>query len=409
MNILIINCGSSSIKFQFFEMGTSSSKQLAKGLVDRIGSNSPANYSFTAVGLSPLCETTPVKNHEEAVEKILSWLKSQKDPKFSKIDAVGHRVVHGGDLFKHSVLIDDNVCAEIENLNQLAPLHNPACLSGIRAAKKWLHPDTPMVASFDTAFHHTLPNYAASYAIPYDLQQRHKIRRYGFHGIAHQYLVSRYAEMTKTSIDQVNVITFQLGNGCSATAVKNGVSVDTSMGFTPLEGLVMGTRSGDLDPALINYLADKEGISTIDVEKILNNQSGLLGISKRSNDMRELIEYADKDEYSKLAIEIFCYRARKYLGAYLASMGGAKAVIFSGGIGENAPLIREKICQNMEWCGLFIDSKKNEGSIGSEAKISSDDSSILVYVIPNDEESMIAQETVNVIADNALTTELHRE
>jgi acetate kinase len=254
-----------------------------------------------------------------------------------------------------------------------------------------------MVAVFDTAFHHTIPDYASTYAIPYELSSRHRVRRYGFHGLAHNYLALRYAEIKAIPTDQVNIVTLHLGNGCSAAAIRRGKSVDTSMGFTPLEGLVMGTRSGDLDPAVVGYLALKEGISVTEVEGLLNKQSGLLGISGRSNDMRELIERAKEDGRARLAIEIFCYRARKYLGAYLAALGSAEAVVFSGGIGENSPLVRAKICEGMEWCGLRLDSHRNDALVGVEGQISTDAARIHSYVIPTDEELVIARETVSVV------------
>ncbi len=400
MKVLVLNCGSSSLKFQLIESLAPSvsgerENRLARGLIDRIGDQ--AICTFTGTGRSPSSESTPIRNHEEAVQKVLSWLKPEKGSGFEEIDAVGHRVVHGGDRFTGSVLIDDEVDAIIEALNDLAPLHNPACLSGIRAARAVLSSAVPMVAVFDTAFHHTMPDYASTYAIPYELSSRHRVRRYGFHGLAHNYLALRYTEIKAIPTDQVNIVTLHLGNGCSAAAIRRGKSVDTSMGFTPLEGLVMGTRSGDLDPAVVGYLALKEGISVTEVEGLLNKQSGLLGISGRSNDMRELIERAKEDGRARLAIEIFCYRARKYLGAYLAALGSAEAVVFSGGIGENSPLVRAKICEDMEWCGLRLDSHRNDALVGVEGQISTDAARIHSYVIPTDEELVIARETVSVV------------
>ena len=400
MRVLVLNCGSSSLKFQLIEslaapISGERENRLARGLIDRIGDH--AICTFTGTGRSPSSESTPIRNHEEAVQKVLSWLKPEKGSGFEEIDAVGHRVVHGGDRFTGSVLIDDEVDAIIEALNDLAPLHNPACLSGIRAARAVLSSAVPMVAVFDTAFHHTMPDYASTYAIPYELSSRHRVRRYGFHGLAHNYLALRYAEIKAIPTDQVNIVTLHLGNGCSAAAIRRGKSVDTSMGFTPLEGLVMGTRSGDLDPAVVGYLALKEGISVIEVEGMLNKQSGLLGISGRSNDMRELIERAKEDGRARLAIEIFCYRARKYLGAYFAALGSAEAVVFSGGIGENSPLVRAKICEGMEWCGLWLDSHRNNALVGVEGQISTDAARIHAYVIPTDEELVIARETVSVV------------
>ncbi len=404
MRVLVLNCGSSSLKFQLIESLAPSvsggrENRLARGLIDRIGDQ--AICTFTGTGRSPSSESTPIRNHEEAVQKVLSWLKPEKGSGFEEIDAVGHRVVHGGDRFTGSVLIDDEVDAIIEALNDLAPLHNPACLSGIRAARAVLSSAVPMVAVFDTAFHHTMPDYASTYAIPYELSSRHRVRRYGFHGLAHNYLALRYTEIRAIPTDQVKIVTLHLGNGCSAAAIRRGKSVDTSMGFTPLEGLVMGTRSGDLDPAVVGYLALKEGISVTEVEGLLNKQSGLLGISGRSNDMRELIERAKEDGRARLAIEIFCYRARKYLGAYLAALGSAEAVVFSGGIGENSPLVRAKICEGMEWCGLWLDSHRNEALVGVEGQISTNAARIHAYVIPTDEELVIARETVSVVENGS--------
>ena len=400
MRVLVLNCGSSSLKFKLIEIlaplvSGGRENRLARGLIDRIGDQ--AICTFTGTGRSPCSESTPIRNHEEAVQKVLSWLKPEKGSGFEEIDAVGHRVVHGGDRFTGSVLIDDEVDAIIEALNDLAPLHNPACLSGIRAARAVLSSAVPMVAVFDTAFHHTIPDYASTYAIPYELSSRHRVRRYGFHGLAHNYLALRYAEIRRIPTDQVKIVTFHLGNGCSAAAIRRGKSVDTSMGFTPLEGLVMGTRSGDLDPAVVGYLALKEGLSVAEVETLLNKQSGLLGISGWSHDMRELLERAKEDGRARLAIEIFCYRARKYLGAYLAALGSAEAVVFSGGIGENSPLVRAKICEGMEWCGLRLDSHRNDALVGVEGQISTDTARIHAYVIPTDEELVIARETVSVV------------
>ncbi len=397
MKVLVLNCGSSSLKFQVIETATAAApgerdRKLARGLIERIGEK--ATCRFEATGSRPHAEEVFIRDHDEAVQKVLAWLDSNYR---ARLDGVGHRVVHGGDHFTTSVLIDEEVIAAIEALNELAPLHNPACLSGIRASQAALGPSVPMVAVFDTSFHHTLPDYASVYAIPYELSLRHGIRRYGFHGLAHRYVALRYAEITATPSDQVNIITLHLGNGCSASAIRGGKSVDTSMGFTPLEGLVMGTRSGDLDPAVVGHLARREGIDVAVVEKWLNEKSGLLGVSGRSNDMRELIEHAREDERAHLAIEIFCYRARKYLGAYLAALGGADAVVFSGGIGENSPHVRAKICEGMEWCGLEVDEERNAAVLGVEERISLPHARIHVYVIPSDEELLIARDTTSII------------
>jgi acetate kinase len=255
-----------------------------------------------------------------------------------------------------------------------------------------------MVAAFDTSFHHTIPAEAATYAIPWELSKKHRIRRYGFHGLAHQYSAWRYGQLTGTPSDKIDVVTLHLGNGCSAAAIRGGKSVDTSMGFTPLEGLVMGTRSGDLDPALISYLARKEGATAAEVENWLNQRSGLLGVSGRSSDMRDLVAAYDEDPRCRLAVEIFCYRARKYIGAYLAALGGADAVVFSGGIGEKAPFIRESICTGMNWCGIRLDPDKNVSLDGRDGTISPADSAIQLYVIHTDEEAIIARETASLVS-----------
>ena len=395
MTILVLNCGSSTLKFQLMETVSVKDKErkLARGIVDRIGKQ--ASYRFEAGGAVSQEKTAVIPTHEEAVRLIIDWLRSK--PGLDSIDAVGHRVVHGGDRFTKSVLIDDEVIATIEALCEIAPLHNPAALSGIRAARDILGASVPMVAAFDTSYHHSIPEQAALYAIPYELSQKHKIRRYGFHGLAHQYDIARYAEIVGRRADQIDAVTLHLGNGCSASAIRNGQSIDTSMGFTPLEGLVMGTRSGDLDPALVSYLARKEAVDAAEIEQWLNQRSGLLGLSGISNDMRELAAAYDRNPRARLSVEVFCYRARKYLGAYLAVLGGAEAVMFSGGIGENSSSVRAMICRDMDWCGLHLDSSANEAVLGRDGIISSDDSSLKIAVIHTDEEMIIARETVLLI------------
>lgn len=395
MKVLVLNCGSSTLKFQLIEIGEASDQErkLARGIVDRIGG--PAAYSFKADGGAHEEKTLPVGNHEVAARLVIDWLRSQ--PELGSIDAVGHRVVHGGERFANSVLIDDAVIATLEALCEIAPLHNPGALSGIRAARKILGDALPMVAAFDTSFHHAIPERAALYAIPYELSQRHKIRRYGFHGLAHQYDIARYAELVGKPAAEINAVTLHLGNGCSATAIRNGQSIDTSMGFTPLEGLVMGTRSGDLDPALLSYLARKEQVDAAEVENWLNKRSGLLGLSGISNDMRELTAAYQTHPRARLAVDVFCYRARKYVGAYLAALeGAAQALIFSGGIGENSPLVRKKILSGMEWCGLNLDDGMNEQIIGRDGRMSAAQSKLDVFVIHTDEETIIARETARL-------------
>jgi acetate kinase len=405
MKLLIFNCGSSSVKFQVIELGTSRSterreRRLARGLVERIGGE--ATCTFVAPSGDTSRETGAIPSHEEAVHKILRWLDDRPVTAAGKttlqeLDAVGHRIVHGGDRFHTSVLIDDDVIAALAALEDLAPLHNPPAIKAILACRAALGASMPMVAAFDTAFHQTLPDYAAAYALPSEIAQRHRIRRYGFHGLAHRSLALRYAELTGVAREAVTIITLHLGNGCSACAIRHGVSVDTSMGFTPLEGLVMGTRSGNLDPAVVSYLSQKEGVPATEVEQWLNERSGLLGVSGRSNDMRELLNHAQADPRCRLAVDLFCYRARQYVGAYLAVLGGAQALIFSGGIGEHAPAIRAAICADMQWYGLDLDPEQNAAVVGTEGRISSQDARIQVYVIPADEEILIAQDAVQLL------------
>jgi acetate kinase len=395
MKILVLNCGSSTLKFQLIESASIKDKyrKLASGLVDRIGGQ--ASYRFEVGGSQSETKNGEVPSHEAAVRLVIEWLQSKSGR--DTIDAVGHRVVHGGDQFVTAVRVDGAVIAALESLSDIAPLHNPVALSGIRAARKILGESMPMVAAFDTSFHHRIPAHAALYAIPRDLAQKHKIRRYGFHGLAHQYDVVRYAEVVGKRTEDINAVTFHLGNGCSASAIRHGQSIDTSMGFTPLEGLIMGTRSGDLDPALVSFLARKESVDAAEIEDWLNQRSGLVGLSGISSDMRELTAAYEKQPRARLAVDAFCYRARKYLGAYLAALGGAEAVIFSGGIGENSSSVRAKICSEMEWCGLRLDSAANEAVRAKDEIISSAASSLKVAVIHTDEEMIIARETVRLI------------
>jgi acetate kinase len=392
MKVLVLNCGSSTLKFQLIQTrGGAVERKLARGVVERIGAES--SYKFETVGAPAQEGKVAAANHEAATIKVIAWLSSHPD--LGSVDAVGHRVVHGGDKFKSAVRIDDNVIKILDSLCDLAPLHNPSSVSGIHAARKVLGTHVPMVAAFDTSFHQTIPEPAAIYALPYDVSTKHHLRRYGFHGLAHQYSAMRYGELTGKAADQINIVTLHLGNGCSACAIRNGVSIDTSMGFTPLEGIVMGTRSGDLDPALVAHLARHEGLD--EVENLLNTRSGLLGVSGISSDMRELIAVYDENPRARLAIDVFCYRARKYLGAYLAALQGADAVIFSGGIGEHIPLVRKEICGGMEWCGLLLDEDLNDARIGTEGSISSAEARIQVFVIPSDEEAVIARATASLL------------
>lgn len=403
MRILVINSGSSSIKFRLTDVAEENAKRgggqavLLDGAVKGIGG--AATLTVRRQQSSGSTTAIDVDDHSHAMQAIFNRLGDS----VRAIEAVGHRVVHGGDRYMESTVITPQVEADIDALSELAPLHNPACLAGIRGAKKVMGEAVPMVAVFDTAFHRTLPEVARHYAIPDDLADRHRIRRYGFHGIAHASLANGYAACTGTSLKQARIITAQLGNGCSIAAIAQGKSVETSMGFTPLEGLVMGTRSGDVDPSLVSFLAEREKVEPAEVERWLNERSGLLGLSGRSNDMRELLRAAEEegDRRAELAIDLFCYRARRYLGGYLAVLGGADAIIFGGGIGENAPEVRKRICQNMEWCGITLQSDRNQAAVGlaagSAAKISRDDSKLAVYVVAADEESWIATETARCV------------
>ncbi len=318
------------------------------------------------------------------------------------VDAVGHRVVHGGSRFVSPTLLDEPTLSVLEALNELAPLHNPAAIEGIRATRDLLGADAPEVAVFDTGFHSTLPQEAYTYALPFRMADRRQVRRYGFHGTAHEYMLRRYSQLAGVRPEKATIITLQLGNGCSAAAIKKGRSIDTSMGFTPLAGLVMGTRPGDLDPGIPGYLAEKEALSPEEVELLLNGQSGLLGISGLSSDMREVISAAEKDPHAQLAIDVFCYAVRKYIGAYLAALGGAAAVVFGGGIGENSPAIRARICSNLEWCGLRLDPGRNNAA-GKEGKISADGVSLAAYVINVNEDLLIAQHTAECIREHKAT------
>lgn len=377
-------------------------ERLCKGEVEGIGGQAIVRFKTRDGTVQTFAAS--LGDISAALDYLVRYIASHKSgvPEIKSVgdvNAVGHRVVHGGERFSESALIDDKVLQGIEDCVDLAPLHNPINIQGIQAARKLFGKSVPQVAVFDTAFHHSIPEQAYIYAIPYDLYRRHRIRRYGFHGTSHRYVAFRYRALRGLRREQTNIITLHLGNGCSAAAIRGGDSVDTSMGMTPLEGLVMGTRSGDLDPAIVNIIARKEGLSASEVDTLLNSQSGLLGISGLTNDMRKLqAELKEHDDPRvQLAIEVFCYRARKYIGAFLACMGGADAVVFTGGIGENSPDVRARICAGMEWAGLHLDAKKNERAIGREDVISSDDSKLLAYAIPTDEELLIARDTVRVI------------
>jgi acetate kinase len=407
MNILVLNCGSSTVKFQLIAtdidvIARNEDRRLARGVIERVGGE--AIITLKPEGQMQQRVTETLRDLRSAVDFILRWTTSEgtvnEVHSVADIHAVGHRVVHGGERFTHSVLITDEVLRGIEDCIELAPLHNPANIKGIQAAREIFGPGLPQVAVFDTAFHQTIPERAYLYAIPYQFYRRYKVRRYGFHGTSHRYVAYRYRQLRNISREETNIITLHLGNGCSAAAIRAGDSIDTSMGMTPLEGLVMGTRSGDLDPAIVDYLALKEGLSVQQVESLLNKQSGLLGISGLTNDMRELLDEAheNNDRRSRLAIEIFCYRTRKYIGAYLSAMGGADAIVFTGGIGENSPEVRSTICDGLKWIGLKLDPERNDiCKNGCEGLISTDDSRLAAYTIPTDEELLIARDTVRSV------------
>ena len=408
MNVLVLNCGSSTLKFQLIatdldEIAKNEDRRLARGGIERVGGE--AIITLKVEGREQQRLTESLRDMRAAVDFIIRWATSERAGigdvhSIADIHAVGHRVVHGGERFTHSVLITDEVLRGIEDCIELAPLHNPANIKGIQAARDLFGPGLPQVAVFDTAFHQTLPERAYLYAVPYQFYRRYKVRRYGFHGTSHRYVAYRYRQIRNLTREQTNIITLHLGNGCSAAAIRAGESIDTSMGMTPLEGLVMGTRSGDIDPAITDYLAIKEGLTVHQIESLLNKQSGLIGISGLTNDMRELLDEAheNNDRRAQLAIEIFCYRARKYIGAYLAAMGGADAIVFTGGIGENSPEIRAKICEGLQFMGLELDAERNTNCVSAnEGLISTEQSQLAAYTIPTDEELLIARDTVRSV------------
>ncbi len=410
MNVLVLNVGSATLKFQLVRtdadrVAANTDEKLARGMLERIGGE--AIFSVQRPDGSTTTKTAAaIRDHRAAVEFVLAWLVGADSgvpiESIGAIEAVGHRVVHGGEQFQRSVRIDEAVERGIEDMIELAPLHNPANLRGIRAARAALGPGVPQVAVFDTAFHHTLPEHAYLYAIPYQLYRRHQVRRYGFHGTSHRYIAHRWRQLTGTPREATRLVTLHLGNGCSACAIANGDSVDTSMGFTPLEGLVMGTRSGDVDPAILDYVMQKEGLSIHEMERLLNKQSGLLGISGLTNDMRELLaeEAANDDRRARLAIDVFCYRVRKYIGAYLAALGETQAICFAGGVGENAAEVRARVLAGLAPFGIVLDAEANRATIGGrEGRISAPDSRYEVWVIPTDEELLIARDTYRVVTD----------
>ena len=404
MKILVLNCGSSSIKFQLIEtdaqmIESNSDRCIAKGSVEKIGTDE-AVLHLTVPPHPARSVTEQIPDHQTALTRAIQALEEAKAvADISQIQAVGHRVVHGGEHFSASVMIDQDVEKEIQQCSELAPLHNPHNLRGYLVARQVVA-QVPQVAVFDTAFHQTMPAKAYLYGLPYSYYRRYRIRRYGFHGTSHRYVALRYGEIFGKGKGEANLITAHLGNGCSITAIEKGKSIDTSMGFTPLEGLLMGTRCGDIDPAVILYLMSRDELTLHDMSTLLNKFSGLYGISAQSNDMRELIAAAAKeDKQCQVAIDAFCYRLRKYIGAYTASLGHVDGLVFTGGIGENAPLVREKACAGLAELGYEIDAVRNGEAVGQESEISTDSSPIRITVIPTNEELLIARDTFRVVRD----------
>lgn len=408
MNVLVLNCGSSSLKFQLITtdleaIAKDADVQKAKGTIERIGSE--ALISLSASGKPPLRSAAPLRDHRAALDYLLRWLVSSEPSapglaSLAEVHAVGHRLVHGGEKLTRSAVIDKAVIEQIEDCIDLAPLHNPANLKGIYAARELFGAGVPQVAVFDTSFHSTMPDTSYLYALPYQLYVRHRVRRYGFHGTSHRYVAYRYRQLTGKTKEDTHVITLHLGNGCSACAIKGGASLDTSMGMTPLEGLVMGTRAGDLDASVLEYLHHKEGLDFAELDTLLNKRSGLLGLSGLTNDMRDLLaeEGTHQDRRARLAIDIFCLRVRKYIGAYLARMNGADALVFTGGIGENSSELRQRICAEMDFLGIALDESRNQALLpGQEGAIGADGSRVQVFVIPTNEELLIARDTVRCV------------
>ena len=387
MQILVLNVGSSSLKFEVIASGEW--KRLLRGSVEHFGENAAVTVSPEEDGRKQT--NTSIPDGNAAVEYVL-----KTEVRATEIDAVGHRVVHGGERFHDAVVINDEVLRSIEECAELAPLHNASSVQAIKVSRAMFGNRVPQVAVFDTAFHQTLPEHAFLYAIPYELYETYGIRRYGFHGTSYRYILDRFLETTKSDLESSKVIILHLGNGCSICAIQNGKSVDTSMGLTPLEGLVMGTRSGDIDASVVDFLARKQGQTTEQIENMLNKRSGLLGISGSTSDMRELIHVQKDDKRAELAIRLFCYRARKYIGSYLAALGGADAIVFTGGIGEHNADVRKRICEGLDWFGIKLDESRNAAA-GEQQVISSEDSRVAVYVIPTDEELMIAKDTARLV------------
>ena len=397
MKILVLNCGSSSVKYKLIDLDGVNQNVMAEGGVEKLGlPDSFLKFKFNG---EKVTITTSMPNHEVAVRVILDNLTSEKYgciKDFGEIDAVGHRIVHGGEKFNTSVIITDEVIAKVKECYDLAPLHNPANITGIEAISA-IMPDVPQVGVFDTAFHQTMPAYAYMYALPYEAYEKYGIRRYGFHGTSHRYVARRACDFLGLDYEAQRIITCHIGNGGSITAVKDGKSVDTAMGLTPVEGLMMGTRCGDVDPAALLYIQQKEGFSTADMQKLINKKSGVLGVSGVSSDMRDIENaVAAGNERAQLALDMYEYRITKYIGAYTAALGGVDVIVFTGGVGENQTGTREKICRQLEFLGIDFDAEKNK-TRGEEIELTRQGSKVRVVVIPTDEEYMIACDTAALV------------
>jgi acetate kinase len=401
MKILVINAGSSSLKYQLYNMNDQSI--LAKGLVERIGMES-AILTHEPTGKEEVREVSEILEHNTAIRKVLDKLVHKEHgviQSTNEIDAVGHRIVHGGESFSGSVMVTEEMKMEIKRLFDLAPLHNPAGMLGIQAVEVNM-PDVPQVAVFDTAFHQTMEPHAYMYAIPQVLYKKHKVRRYGFHGTSHQYVSERAAKFLNKPLEELKIVTAHIGNGASCTAIMNGKSVDTSMGMTPLEGLMMGTRSGDLDPAVVPYAMGKEDLTLNEVNSMLNKHSGLLAISGISSDLREITNAMEEgDKKAQLAFDMYTYRIRKYIGAYAAAMNGIDVLVFTAGAGENSVVLREAVCENLSFLGIEFDKERNATGRGIEKRISTDESKVQVLVIPTNEEWVIASDTYRLVKNQA--------
>lgn len=395
MNVLVINCGSSSLKYQLID--SESEAVLAKGICERIGIDGRLVYQKT--GLDKEITESDMPTHKQAIKVVIDALVNEKTgaiKSLSEIDAVGHRLVHGGEKFSASVVITPDVIKAVEECNELAPLHNPANLIGVAACKEVM-PDVPMVGVFDTAFHQTMPKKAYLYGLPYEYYEKYKVRRYGFHGTSHSFVSKRTAEYLGMDLNNSKIIVAHLGNGASISAVLNGKCVDTSMGLTPLEGLVMGTRSGDIDPAIMEFIAKKENLDIDGVMDVLNKKSGVQGLSRLSSDFRDLEKaYDEGNELAINAIEVFSYRVAKYIGSYVAAMNGVDVIAFTAGVGENTEIVREKVMEYLGYLGISMDREANKVH-GEEKIISTEDSKVKVCVIPTNEELAIARETVALI------------